>query len=275
MSEQPPVFISQQSNASVPTSDSLEEAVLWDYGFTFYFRGDTTFDVTFNEEGTVSYSLALEDAGGIAQIRVTASAGSLPLVLYPDTTLIASANGYQYRNDDGTLLTFEDAAERFQRTVVIERLDALDVQSARATMQTITFPAPMIPFIESSAQLDIGGNPGSLPSHLTAMLQTLLANSPFAIQPLSLECRYAYVIGGVPVEAPVLLLPRSDFAIGFDEQIVDQIASGITQWLDAVQPPESGARLLFALTFWTAIPRMDARLLRLTNLSLAMTDVVR
>jgi hypothetical protein len=274
VSEQP-ALISQQGNASVPASDSLADAVLWDYGFTFAFRGDTTFDVTYNEERTISYSLALEDAGGIAQVRVTASAGSLPLVLYPDTTLVATINGYHYRNDDGTLLTFEDAVDRFQRTVVIERLDALDVQSARATMQEVTFPNPMIPFIENATQLDIGGSASSLPSHLTAMLQALLANSPFAIQPISLECRYAYVIGGVPVEAPVLLLPRSDFAIGFDEQIVDQIASGITRWLDAVQPPETGARLIFALTFWTAIPRMDARLLRLTNLSLAMTDVVR
>jgi hypothetical protein len=63
-------------------------------------------------------------------------------------------------------------------------------------------------------------------------------------------------------------------AIGFDEELLDQIAAGLRQWLDAVQPPATDARLIFALTLWNALPRMDALLLRLTRVSLPMTSVV-
>jgi hypothetical protein len=159
------------------------------------------------------------------------------------------------------------------RTVVFERLDVIDVQSARASVQGVAFNEPTLPFVQNAQQIDIGGGPARISVHLSSVLQTLLGNSPFASQPTSIECRYAYAIGGVSIEAPVVLLARQDVAIGFDEELMEQVEAAIRQWLDAVKPPASEARLVFALTFWSAIAQTDAPLLRLTNLSLSMSDV--
>jgi hypothetical protein len=241
-------MLAQESSPSVPSSDSLAEAVLWDYRFVVYYDEGLSFDVTFNEERTVSYTAGFDDAGGVFQVRVTASSGVLPLAQYD--------------------------SDRTTWTITIPRLDALDVQSARASVQEATFPNPLLPFVESSAPIAIGGGPASLETHLAAMLQTLLANSPFASQPMSLECRYGYDIGGLPIEAPVVLVTRQDVAIGFAEELVAMIAGSIQQWMEAVQPPSTEARLIFALTFWSAIARTDAPLLRLTQVYLPLTSVV-
>lgn len=245
---QPPVLLSQQGDPSVPSSDTLAEAVLWDYQFTVYYNAGLSFDVTFNEERTVSYSAALEDAGGVSEVKVTASSGALPVAEFDE--------------------------ERSLWTITIPRLDVLDVQSARLTVERMPLPDPLLPFVESAEPIALGGTPASLETHLTAVLQTLLANSPFASQPMSLECRYGYDIGGLPIEAPVLLVTRQDVAIGFAEELVGMIAASLRQWMEAVQPPATDARLIFALTFWSAIARNDAPLLRLTQLYLPMTSVV-
>jgi hypothetical protein len=234
---QPPYLISQQGSITAPESDRLEEAVLWDYTFAFGPEGDASFDVTYNEDRTVAYTIVEE--------QVTASDGAVPRV-----------------SIDGGV-----------RTVLFERLDVIDVQSARANVQGVAFPEPTLPFVQNAQQIDIGGGPARISVHLTSVLQTLLGNSPFASQPTSIECRYAYAIGGVPIEAPVVLLARQDVAIGFDEQLMEQVEEAIRQWLDAVKPPSTDARLVFALTFWSAIAQTDAPLLRLTNLSLPMSDV--
>jgi hypothetical protein len=278
---QPPIVVSQHCTPSVPASSDLEEAVLWNYGFAFYGGGSTAFEVKYNEEETIAYSMDLEDVDGTAQVRVTAASGALPVVRFEGTTLEQTEEGSRYRNADGSLLTFEDAAYFRQRNVVIERLDALDVQSARATVQQVTFGQPLLPLVEVTQPIAIGGHaadvgnrPATIAAHLTALLQTLLGNSPFASQPASIECRYGYSIGGLPIEAPVLLVTRQDLTIAFDDQLIEQIADAIQQWLDAVQPPATDARLLFSLTFWSALPQTDAMLLRLTSLSLPMSDVV-
>lgn len=271
---QPPFLLSQQGLPSVPSSSDLGEATLWDYRFELYFAGGTSFEVVYNETKTTSYTMELLDAGGIAQIRVTASSGSLPLILIPETTLVPTDGVYRYRWPDGNLLTFEEAVGTERHAIVMERLAVLDVQSARAVVQGVTFPQPLIPFIENTEQIGIGSHPATIAAHLTSLLRLLLGNSPFASQPAAIQVRYAYVIGGVPVEAPVLLLARQDIAIGFDDQLIEQIAAAIRQWLDAVQPPPTEARLLFGFTFWSAAPRTDAHLLRLANVSLPMTDVV-
>jgi hypothetical protein len=235
---QPPYLVSQQGSISAPESDRLEEAVLWDYTFTFGPEGDVSFDVTYNEDRTVVYTIAGE--------QVTVAEGAVPRV--------SVADGLQ--------------------TVVFERLDVIDVQSVRASVQGVSFNESTLPFVQNAQQIEIGGGPARISVHLTAVLQTLLGNSPFASQPTSVECRYAYAIGGVSIEAPVVLLARQDVAIGFDEELMEQVEAAIRQWLDAVKPPATDARLVFALTFWSAIAQTDAPLLRLTNLSLPMSDVV-
>lgn len=271
----PPILIAQQGTPSVPSSATLAETLLWNYIFTCYLGGGAAFDVTYNEERTVACTLALEDAGGIARIRVTASAGVPPLVLIPETTLVAGDGAYRYRTADGSLLSFEDAASNRMRTIVFERLNVIDVQSARAAIHDIRFPEPLLPSLENDQRIELGGGPPApLAAHLNALLHALIASSPFATQPASIECRYGYTIGGLPLEAPIVLVTRQDLAIGFDEPLLDQIAASVRQWLDTVQPPSTGARLIFGVKFWNAIPRIDAPLLRLTNLSLSMSDVV-
>jgi hypothetical protein len=270
----PPVLIAQQGTPSLPSSDTLAEAVLWDYSFSCLLAGDAAFEITYNEDRAVAYTVALEDARGIAQIRVTAASGALPLVLMDGMTLVPIDGVYQYRRPEGSLLTYEDAAATRMRTVVIERLSAIDVQSARATVQGVTFPDPFIPFIENVQFIDIGGPPATIAAHLAAVLQTLLGTSPYATQPASIECRYGYTLGGLPIEAPVVLVRRQDLAIGFDDQLLEQIEASVRQWLDTVQPTSTGARLIFSLTLWSAVPRFDAPLLRLANVSVSMSDVV-
>jgi hypothetical protein len=269
----PPYLISQQGVPSVPSANDLEEALLWDYSFTFAPEGNHSLEVTFNEEQSVAYELDLENVDGNAQIRVTAASGALPLVLLPDMKLVETNDLYRYEKADGTPLTFEEAETIGWRTMVFQRLDVLDVQSARPTIAGQSFQELLIPFLENSTTLPIGGTPGTIAEHLTWLFDTLLGNSPFATQPASIECRYGYELGGMPIEAPVVLVTRQDFAIGFDEELIEQIAGAIAQWLEAVQPPTTNARLIFGLTFWCAIPRTNAPLLRLPNVSLPMSDV--
>jgi hypothetical protein len=232
------ILIAQQGTPSVPSSDTLAEAVLWDYSLTCLLEDDGAFEITYNEDRTVAYTLAREDP----DLRVTAASGAIPRVLIAGSTL----------------------------TVIMERLNAVDVQSARAT----GFAEPVIPYLENSERIVIGGQPATIAAHLTTVLNTLLGTSPFATQPASIEVRYGYTLGDMPIEAPVVLVTRQDLAIGFDDQLIDQIASSLHQWFDAVQPPSTGGRLIFTLMFWSAIPRFDAPLLRLANVSVSMADVV-
>ena len=94
----PPVLLSQQCLPSVPSGDTLAEAVLWDYHCTFASEGNGTFELTFNEARVVTYSMEIRDIGGVAEIVVTASSGALPLLLILDTTLVRTDGGaYRYR----------------------------------------------------------------------------------------------------------------------------------------------------------------------------------
>lgn len=250
--------------------------MLWDYSFTFYDGpANARFAVTFNEERTIEYAIALEDVDGIAQVRVSSDAGTLPLVLFDGTDVIPSDGAYRYQTSNGEMLTFADAEESRSRTVLFRNFDLRSVQSARASVEDRSFPEPFLPFIDNNENIEIGVTPAPLGAHITALLQTLLESSPFAKQGLALETHYSYSIGGVSVEAPVLLFMRQDVSIGFDEELIEQIASALQQWLDAVQPPTADAHLIFALTLWNATPRTDAVLLRLGHVSLAMSAVTR
>jgi hypothetical protein len=268
---EPAYLLSQQGLPSVPASETLDEAVLWDYSFAFYLRGDTDFEVIFNEERSIAYSMAFEDDGGVARIRVTASSGSLPVVLVHNTTPVFDDGTYRYRLPGGEFLMFADLDNIYSRTVIIKNLDVLAVQSARATLQGITFPAPLRPLIESSQHFDIGGKPGTITSHLTSLLQRLLGDTASAPPPIAFECRYRYSLNGLPIEVPVLLLPREAAGDG-DEKLI-AIEAAIRRWIDTTQPPADEASLIFALTFWSTMTEGAPPLLRLTNLALAITDI--
>ncbi|MEO8035340.1 MAG: hypothetical protein ABI837_12970 [Acidobacteriota bacterium] len=271
--KQQPSLVSQQSSVSYPSSENLGQAILWDFALTVDAEGLATLDVRWNESRRDSYALVLENADGAAQIRTSGGSEPLPLVLMAETTPVAIDGAYQYRLADGSLLAFEDAAAMRLWTIVFEQLDVRAVQSARASVEGVAFTEPLIPFIENDAAINIGGAADTLVGHLTSLLQTLLAGSPLASQTVELECRYGYLLGGVEIAAPVVLLPRQDLSTGSDDIIVAEVARSIEQWLVAVEPPATEARLIFSVSLWSGI--VDAPVLRLGKLLLPMTDVVR
>ena len=228
-------LISQHCTASFPSPANLGEAVLWDYTFTLDLDGDVAIEVTFNDDPPVRYAMAIEDGG----VRVTPAAEAMV---------------------DGS-----------RCTVVFRRLNVLHVQQVRVSVGGVAFQEGLTPMLQSDARIEIGGTRAPLASHLQSLLQRLLADSPFASQSLSIECRYGHSLAGLPLEAPVLLVARQDVNIGFDELLVEEMAGAIQQWLDAVQPPRAEARLILGLTFWKG--HGDRELLRLTNVSLGMEDV--
>lgn len=262
----------------MPDSNDLADATLWDYAVEVYHNGaELAFDVLWNEEQPASYACTLQDAGGVAEMRISASWGITPLVLLGDTSLEHVDGGYRYRNDDGKLLTVDEASEIFEQTILFEELKTIAIQSARITFRGDREVSAelFVPFIEQGEDIEVGEPRGTFATQLTTLFHTLVGHSPFASQPLALEARYAYDLGGLTVEAPVLAVPRQNLAIGFDEQLVEFAASALEQWLDAVQPPSTEARLVFTVTLWTAVRRTDAPLLRLRRLALPMSYVTR
>jgi hypothetical protein len=57
MPNPPPSLVSQTATRSCPGSTQLDEIVLWDYAFTIAGESDITFEVTWNEEQTVAYTM--------------------------------------------------------------------------------------------------------------------------------------------------------------------------------------------------------------------------
>lgn len=271
---QPPHFVSQLGTRSTPSATRLDEVVLWDYSVTAWMVAGASIELTYNGSRSESFVVTLENADGIAQVRVAPASELAPRLLFPDTTPVAVDGALQYELAGGGLLQFPEAEGIGMRTIIVQRLDVRTIQSAQLTIDGVPSPQPLIPFLECDDEVMIGGTPATLAAHLETLLQTLLGASPFASQ-ASLECRYGYGIGGLPIEAPVLLVTRQDVAIGFDEELVEGIADGIGQWLEAVQPPASDARLLFAISLWSGLPRTDAPLLRLARVALPMTGVAR
>jgi len=240
--DRPPVIAAQQGAASQPSATTLADAVLWDYSFTCYYAEGVPFTVTFNEERTVSYT-------------------------YTGGTSIEPGG------DDAPVVTA--SSESGDVTIAFRNLNAIDVQSARVAFADVAMIDACTPNIDNAQQIEIGGTSATLAEQLTSLLKTLLGNSPFASQPMRMECHYGYSIGGVSVQAPVLLVARQDVPIGFDEEFIRQMTAAIDQWLEAVQPPSTDARLIFGLTLWSAVPHIDATLLRLASVSLPMSGVSR
>jgi hypothetical protein len=274
---EPPMLTTQHGAASVVPAEVLDDALLWDYSFSFWIRDESlpsqmSLAITLNEERTATYELLTEDANGLLQIRVTPP--DIAVMLDAATPVAMGDGVFQYRRQDGTMVGSEDWQSMSQRTIVLTRLNIIDVQSARGSADGVTFDAPYLPSLESTSRFDIGSGPNTLAGHLTTLLHGLLGNAPFATQQLSLACHYGYTIGGMPVRAPVLLVSRQELSIGFDELLIEEIAGSIGQWLAAVQPPANEARLIFDLTVWNATRHTEAVLLHLGELSLAMENVI-
>lgn len=265
---QPPYLTTQHGQPSVPSTSDFHDVVLWDYSFSFHYEGDVGFTITYNEERTVAYSMAIVDAGGTGELRLTAESGPIPMVSIPRTTAVPTGNGCRYQNDEGAFLTAEELVqEAGTRTVTIEGLSIVDTQSARATVEGVTFPRPLLPLLvyEQPFLLEPAG--ASLADQLTAVLQPLLGPDTFPAQPLSLECHYGYTIGGLPVVAPVVLVPRQDFTIDTDAELIAQIATSFAMWKETVQPPTTGARIVLKVELWNALLDQKATLLQLASVS--------
>jgi hypothetical protein len=277
MTKPPPALLNQQATTSSPGSVTLDEVVLWDFSLTFWVEGSAAIDVLWNESVKEAYTMTLEDSGGIAQIRITAASedARLPRVVIDGMTAIVSDDVYRFQREDGSFLELEEAARMQARTLIFERLDVRSVQSAKGTVDGVSFATPVIPAIVNDTELEVGTGSDTFAGHLTSLLRTLLGSSPFAMQLVSLECRYGYQIGGVEVAAPVVLLPKQELATGTDDLIVGEIGASVEQWLEAVQPPAHESRWLFAISLWSGVSGGDAPMLRLGNVVLPAGRVLR
>jgi hypothetical protein len=270
-----PYLIAQQSQPSVPSTSAFADVVLWDYSFSFHYEGDVTFSIAYNEGHSIAYSMTIVDGGGIGEIHVTAESGPSPLITIPRLSTIPAAGGYRFQDEEGAFLTAEQLLEAAgTRTVTIPRLSIVNAQSATATIQQVSFLEPLLPLLTYDQQFDVTPAGTTLAEQLTSILNAVLGRETFPPQPLSLECYYAYTIGGMPVVVPVVLVPRQDFAVTTDAAIISEIAGSIEQWMETVQPPATDARIALKLTLWNALLDQKATLLQ-ANLSFALhADVI-
>jgi hypothetical protein len=265
---------SQQGTPSTGDDPRLEELPLWDYACTIYVAENTSFEVTYNETRTIECSMSDEEVRGLGQLRVTAAAGPIPIVHLEDAITVPIEGGYQYRHDDGRSLTLDEIRNSTIRTIVFARLNVFDIESARGSLQGITFTAPVMPSIEITRPIAIGNEEAaSITTHLRSFLNGLFGESHSATRPVRIECRYVYSLDGLPVAAPVVLVPRHDFSID-DLGVLEQIESSIQQWLAAAQPPATDARLSFTVIVWSRLTERQEPLLKIADASLAMSAVV-
>ncbi|HEX6097615.1 MAG TPA: hypothetical protein VF432_14905 [Thermoanaerobaculia bacterium] len=151
-------------------------------------------------------------------------------------------------------------SEETRHSVSAERLDASEIRSARGAVGEVAFVDSITPSIENGNAIAIGsGESKTLEEHLAALFRRLRPDQ------FSLEVHYAYDLGGMPVEVPVVLVARQAFA----EELIEHITAATRQWQSAIDPPATNARWRFALTMWHGA----ATLLRLSSLQLALRDV--
>lgn len=157
--------------------------------------------------------------------------------------------------DRTPIVQIEDSA----RTVVFERLELAEAQCARATVEGVTFLAPVAPSLVMSDPVSI--------SNLGTFLAELLGST--STWPIEIRCFYVAVLDGAAMKMPVVLVPRHDVALD-DASLFEQIESTVQQWLAAAQPPTNQARLSFEITVWSTIAGIEAPLLRIADASLPM-----
>jgi hypothetical protein len=154
-------------------------------------------------------------------------------------------------------------------TVLFENLDIFSTQSLRLPDGTL-----FKPFIENSQRFDIGdGERATFAEHLAALFQRLLNYSPFRSQPTELRCFYGHRLGGQEIVVPVVLVPRQDVSAS-DHALFEQIGGALRQWLETIQPGGEDGRIVLDVTCWSALPDVDALLVKLPQLSLSMSLVV-
>jgi len=222
-----------------------DEPLLWDYTFKFHTEGDLTFAVTFNEQETVTCAMTTREIEGVLRVDVEPSSGTPPRASIDE--------------DHPSL-----------RTIVFEGLPLFAVQCARASIEHSSFPSPAYPSLGIEEPVTLAGGPAPIARHLASFFETLFAASAGGSWPIRIECRYVSMMGGLPVAAPVVLVPRQDHSLG-DVTLFEQMASSIEQWRNAIQPPTDGARLSFAITVWSTLA--DTTLLKMDDVSLPMDAV--
>ena len=141
----PPYLTEQRALPSHPSSSILAEVVCWDYSFTFYDHGNTSFEVVLNEKESRSYSISVHDRDGVGELRVTGDSATVPLVRIAGADTIAVDGAYRFQQQDGSFVPAAALEEWSARMVVLEHLSILDVQSARAVIGSATFPEPLWP----------------------------------------------------------------------------------------------------------------------------------
>ena len=153
-------------------------------------------------------------------------------------------------------------------TVSFTNLDIFANQSVRLPDGTL-----IKPFLERTERFDFGGvERMTFASHLATLLGYFFESSPFESQPTELRCFYGYQLGGHEVVVPVVLLPRQDVSAS-DHELFEQIGGALQQWLQTIQPGGEDGRVVLDLTCWSAVPDIDALLVKLPQLSLSMNLV--
>lgn len=190
-------LISQSATRSTTSPKSVEEALLWDYSFTYDGEADS-YDVTFNE----------------------------------------SRRETRETNGEGA--------------IAIERLNVLETRSVRVHVEGVTFAKLLVPFIEHHDAIAV--------EDVDVLLKQIEGAAQFSI-----GCYYLYDLAGIPVELPVVLVARQDYAA----ELGAAMHGAVAQWLDAAQPPSTNARLRLDLTVWSAADA-EQPLVRLSHLVMPM-----
>ncbi|MFL6244913.1 MAG: hypothetical protein ACJ74H_02730 [Thermoanaerobaculia bacterium] len=247
----PPTFIRQEATPSFARTARLEELVLWDFAFAVYCTADLTFEITWNGARTVSYTMSAEKVDGVARLLIVAESGAAPII----------------RGEEAQ--TIEDLLNPAIHTIVFERLDVREVQSARVSAEEAALPE-IAPSIEVGETVTIENASGSIASDLASFFDALLAPSQIEVWPIEIRGYYAYTLDVVPITVPVVLVQRHDVSIR-DATFFEQISSIYDQWFADAQPPARDARAKFEITIWSPRAESETPLLHLGDVSLPFT----
>jgi hypothetical protein len=218
-----------------------------------------------------SYRIAeAEGEDGTLRVAITGAEGPgvpQPLPRYEGYTAERTGEDWRFRSDvTQRYLSFADRNWHL-RSLVFEKLDVLEVESARAelALERNLLPvdgrtpnpdfalrtgfmgpgAAAAPFLVASDPIDISGFGQTVSKRIEVFFTRLFGDT--AGRWLRLTVSYGYEAGaGMPVTMPVLLLPKEAYVTG----LAARVATAIDEWKQRHLPdePQSGAFFELDLT---------------------------
>ncbi|MFI6599275.1 LysM peptidoglycan-binding domain-containing protein [Nonomuraea sp. NPDC050536] len=198
------------------------------------------------------------------------------------------------------------------RTVVVPDLDILERQDAWSsvwitrnerilpdrppsaepfvyTTPDISFTDPLLPTIDSATLVDIaqigpGGPDRTLDQHLSALFAALFDDLPEGVETVTIqvEAVYTYRLNPIleAIELPIFLQAPLSVVVAGDapdhalKQMILNWTAALFSWFTDAPPNSADGTLRFDLTILSNLTRHPMPLLRLRNLTLAVTNVV-